>query len=383
LLGLRIVTENPPAPVLLTPADGSIDQPFQPLFTWDAPALSSLQHFQLADSAVFENILIDAPGLASSSYQPPAPLDGGRCYWWQVNASNACGESDWSDIFHFATVAPGVSFFDDMESGDGNWTHQAAQGLDHWVISSAQSHSPTQAWYVPDDSIITDSRLWNTTPVTVGAGSTLTFWHMYQFEGTSYDGAVLEISTDGGGTWSDLDAYITANGYNGTISSGFSNPLAGRHAWTGDLTTWTEVTVDLSSFSGQSVNIRWRLGCDSSVSDVGWYIDDVQITSPLPPNPAPLLSGMTPDQGNPALPTPVQITGSGFLEMPSLRLGDTWLVNVTLVNSTTLTATVPPGMLPGVYDLTLYNGDCQEATLENAFTVGEASFIAHLPIVSK
>ncbi len=35
---------------------------------------------------------------------------------------------------------------------------------------------------------------------------------------------------------------------------------------------------------------------------------------------------------------------------------------------TTLHAVVPAGMALGVYDLTLYNGDCQEAVLDDAFT---------------
>jgi len=36
-----------------------------------------------------------------------------------------------------------------------------------------------------------------------------------------------------------------------------------------------------------------------------------------------------------------------------------------------LQAVVPAGMAGGVYDLTLYNGDCQEAVLTDAFTVLE------------
>ena len=256
-----------------------------------------------------------------------------------------------------------------MESGDGQWTHAATQGIDHWVISDDQSHSPTQAWFVPDDGDITDTRLWNTNPVLVGEGSVLTFWHQYQFEGTSYDGSVLEISADGGDSWIDLGPYITANGYNGTISSGYSNPLAGRDGWTDDLTTWTEVTVDLGSFAGQSVIIRWRLGCDSSVGDTGWYIDDVQITSPLPPNPAPALTSITPNSGDSSEPTPVVITGDNFIGSPALKLGDTWLESVVVENPTTINAIVPAGMPDGVYDLTIYNGDCQQAILLEAFTV--------------
>ena len=119
----------------------------------------------------------------------------------------------------------------------------------------------------------------------------LTFWHLYQFEGANFDGAVLEISTDGGGTWNDLGGFITSNGYNGVVNSGYSNPLSGQVAWVGDLAVWTKVEVDLTSFAGQDVQIRWRIGCDSSVSDVGWYIDDVQITSPCLPTPLQLYWG--------------------------------------------------------------------------------------------
>jgi hypothetical protein len=204
--------------------------------------------------------------------------------------------------------------------------------------------------------------------VTVGAGSTLSFWHLHQFE-SSYDGSVLEISTNGGGSWTDLGPHITVNGYNGTLSTCCGNPLGGRQAWVSDLNDWTLVEVDLSGFAGQSALFRWRLGCDSSVSDIGWYIDDVQITAPLPPNPAPSVTSITPDSGPPDAPTPVQIAGSNFIETPSVRLGDTWLVNVTQVNPTLLTAIVPAGMAEGTYDLVLYNGDCQQATLADAYTV--------------
>ena len=97
---------------------------------------------------------------------------------------------------------------------------------------------------------------------------------------------------------------------------------------------------------------------------------DVQITAPLPPNPAPTLLSITPDSGSPDADAPVQIEGSNFIEIPSLRLGDTWLVDVVQVSPTLLTAVVPAGMAEGVYDLVLYNGDCQVATLSDAFTVG-------------
>jgi hypothetical protein len=197
---------------------------------------------------------------------------------------------------------------------------------------------------------------------------------------------VLEISADGGATWTDLGPYITANGYDGTISSGSGNPLGGRQAWTGDLLTWKQVEVDLESFAGQSVQIRWRIGCDDSMGDTGWFIDDVEITAPLPPGPAPEVLSVTPAIGFVGEDTPVQIAGTGFVDTPHVKLGDTWLVSVTHTSSTTLDVVVPGSMAAGVYTLTLYNGgDCQEATLSDAFTMATEPqhLYIYLPIIIK
>jgi hypothetical protein len=375
---LDVVQASPAAPALLAPPDGAMDQPFAPAFEWSTTPFASSYNYQLDTSPLFEAPLLDVGDLPDPTFTPGNPLEGGTCYWWHAQGYNACGAGEWAAPFHFATVALDVGFFDNMEAGGGQWTHAAAQGSDHWAISTAQSHSPTHAWFVPDDAVITDSRLWNIAAVPVGAGSTLTFWHQHQFE-SSYDGAVLEISTNGGATWTDLGPHITANGYNGTISSAYGNPLGGRQGWVSDLNTWTQVEVDVSSFAGQDALVRWRLGCDSSVSDVGWYIDDVQITSPLPPNPAPVVTVITPDSGPSDAPTPVQIAGTGFLETPAVRLGETWLLDVTWVSPSQLTAVVPAGMEPGMYDLMLFNGDCQEASLPDAFTItGEPGNTLHV-----
>jgi hypothetical protein len=385
-VGLDLFAGVPGVPELLTPADGATDQPFKPSFDWADLPYSNSYNFELDKGPFFETPVVTATGLTDSSFNLTTPLEGGTCYWWRTQADNTCGTGNWSDPFHFSTVSVGVSFSDDIESGDGNWTHAVDQGTDHWTISEAQSHSPTHAWFVPDDSVVTDSRLWNTEPITIGVGSALTFWHQYQFEGSgaySYDGSILEISTNGGTTWTDLGSFITANGYNGTIYAGFGNPLGGLQAWTGDLTEWTEVSVDLSSFAGQSAQFRWRFGADSSVSDVGWYIDDVQVTSPLPPNPAPVLTAIDPNTGDNRFATPVVITGSGFSGAPVLKLGDTWLEDVVVVDENTISAVVPAGLPKGVYDLMIYNGDCQSGDgLAGAFTVTSVTQI-FLPLTVK
>jgi hypothetical protein len=368
-LSLRVVGDVPAGPNLTSPVDGAVDQLFLPQLEWDPLPYATIYHLQLDYSPLFDNPLIDVQDVAATTYIPASPLEERRCYWWRVQGENVCGVGNWADPFHFATLSPELVFFDDMESGDGQWSHQAAQGSDHWQLTTGQSHSPTHAWYVLNDNVVTDSWLRSVSPITVGNGSTLTFWHRHQFE-YSYDGGVLEISTDGS-TWSDLGPYITANGYNGTLSTCCSNPLGGREAWVDDLTDWTQVEVDLTAFAGQSIYLRWRIGCDHSISEEGWYIDDVAISAPRPANPAPSLLEIQPNVGAAAGATTVHITGTHFITSPHLRLGDTWLRPVARIGSNRLQGVVPAGMTPGTYDLTLYNGDCQIATLSEAFTVTE------------
>jgi hypothetical protein len=38
-----------------------------------------------------------------------------------------------------------------------------------------------------------------------------------------------------------------------------------------------QVVVDLSSYAGKSVVIRFRIGTDTNVKGGGWFIDDVSV----------------------------------------------------------------------------------------------------------
>ncbi len=210
------------------------------------------------------------------------------------NGSGACagGNQDGNTEELSGTAAgPDVEVFaDDIESGPGAWTTSAGPddtGTDPWSIVETDSHSPTHAWFVSDEAVIKDQRLALTDPIAVGPAAMLSFWHHFDLEAT-YDGGVLEYSTDGGASWFDIlegnGAGVPAdagrflmNGYTGTISTGFSSPIGGRQAWEGDSGGFQEVIVDLADFNGESVHFRWRLGCDVSVSDVGWWVDDARV----------------------------------------------------------------------------------------------------------
>ena len=92
----------------------------------------------------------------------------------------------------------------------------------------------------------------------------------------------------------------------------------------------------------------------------------------------PAVTGITPAFAPNDIDVAVTISGTGFaaamsgtvvVKSPTASLGSTALTNVTFVNSTTLTGTVPWGLNPGVYPLTVVNPDGGAGSLAGAFTV--------------
>ena len=87
------------------------------------------------------------------------------------------------------------------------------------------------------------------------------------------------------------------------------------------------------------------------------------------PQDAPTVTQVDPASAPNDLDTPIVITGTGFTAGMTVTLGNTQLPDAGWVSSTTLTATVPWGLNPGVYTLTVSNPDGQSGGLPKAFTV--------------
>lgn len=167
-----------------------------------------------------------------------------------------------------------TSLDDDFEPGaEVGWTHNAAIGPDNWAVrSDGGAHSPTNVYsYEMTTGGLTDTRL--ISPTFTGGGQ-LTFWHSYNLE-FGFDGAVLELSTNGGASWFDAGPNIVEGGYNGTISDCCGSALQNRNAWMGTQTTMTRVRVNLAAFPG-SLKARFRFATDPFAVGDRWLIDDVK-----------------------------------------------------------------------------------------------------------
>jgi hypothetical protein len=234
-----------------------------------------------------------ATGVSGTSYSDTSPLVFNTTYYYIVRAVDSANGVEETNTVTKSAVPTGpvtlsniTETFEGALSGGGfdnaGWTHQALSGAVDWVLSTAQAQTPTHSQFSADQTSISD-RVLVTPTFGVNASTTLSFWHTFSFESATscFDAGTLEITTNGGTTWTVVpDANFTAGLFNGTVSTGFSNPIGGKGAWcSGTIGPMTQVSVNLASFAGSDVKVRWHEGDDSSAAATGWFVDSVQINS--------------------------------------------------------------------------------------------------------
>jgi hypothetical protein len=194
----------------------------------------------------------------------------------QWNRNNA-PPAAYAKIEYTSKLSGGPVYFNDLvEGGENGWLKtRSPSSVPLWAIVTTASHSPTHSWFASSDEADSDQFLYRNGLV-VSNGACLAFWHAYELE-EGYDGAVVEISLNGGATWTDIGTNATQNGYNAVISSDFGNNIGGRPAFSGSSGGFVETVIPLSHYAGQTVGIRFRQADDSSVAASGWWIDDIRL----------------------------------------------------------------------------------------------------------
>jgi hypothetical protein len=195
-----------------------------------------------------------------------------------------------------APIACGAPVFTEKFDGVGapvlpaGWTSAIATGPGPGWVTATNSHvSAPNAVSVDEPAVVSDKRLETPAISIASAAAQLTFSNFYAFESSGlnfYDGGVLEVSSPNinGGTFTDITnaavgGSFSAGGYNATISSNFSNPIAGRPAWGGTAGGYLNTVANLGpNVAGQSIKLRFRMGSDNSNAGGGWRIDNISIT---------------------------------------------------------------------------------------------------------
>jgi hypothetical protein len=188
----------------------------------------------------------------------------------------------------------------------GTWRDGAGDGGAYlspesvWRISSAEAKSGTHSYHnAPDHDRYTNDTCASlvTPPIALDANAELAYAARFNLE-YQWDGVIVEISADGGATWTDLppaggypstlaetqgengtDAPVNACGYPKTAGA-FTGPQGNA-----SLTPWTDYHSSLAAFSGKTVRIRWRFTSDPGSEFEGFYLDDVTISNAKLPGP--------------------------------------------------------------------------------------------------
>jgi extracellular elastinolytic metalloproteinase len=166
-----------------------------------------------------------------------------------------------------------VVYTDSMEKDTGFWTKVTDQGSGRFMLVSSVKNSGKFSWFVSDPAAQSDRSLVGEFSLTM-TDPVLSFFHWYNTE-ADWDGAVIEV--DGGSGWEDVGHLMLSNGYNSTIRTNQASNISNRDAFSGNSEGFIETVIDLGSYQGKTIKIRFRMVSDGAQGATGWYIDDLTL----------------------------------------------------------------------------------------------------------
>lgn len=153
-------------------------------------------------------------------------------------------------------IASRAGLSDDMESGEGDWSHSGT--FSNWHLDTIRYNSPTHSWYCGNVGGVytnqNDASLYS--PYFVATpDSDFLFYHWYATEGNS-DYGFVEVD-NGSGWWKTLDDFTGSSG------------------------SWLHEAYSMAGYGGQTIRLRFRFISDYGTINEGWYVDDVLYPSNL------------------------------------------------------------------------------------------------------
>ncbi|TYS76197.1 peptidase M6 [Rossellomorea aquimaris] len=103
--------------------------------------------------------------------------------------------------------------------------------------------------------------------------ATLNFDNFIDIE-EQWDFGVVQVSTDGGDTWTSL---ANENTRSDVVEEGYPKIKENLPGFTGHYEDWKQESFDLSEYAGQKVLISFRYLTDWGYNDSGWFVDNIEI----------------------------------------------------------------------------------------------------------
>ncbi|ADU49418.1 immune inhibitor A domain-containing protein [Intrasporangium calvum] len=151
------------------------------------------------------------------------------------------------------------------------------------VVTLATPHSGDNMWWSNNDQDWARNTLTRTVDVPDATDAKFWMWNDYVIE-EDWDYGFVEVSTDGGSTWTEQKVYDEA-GVALTTADGYSDPNGRmadyggkKYGLTGHTDGWEHHYIDLSGFAGQTVQVRLLIATDAAFLERGWFADDFSVT---------------------------------------------------------------------------------------------------------
>jgi hypothetical protein len=207
-------------------------------------------------------------------------------YYVEAASTDALGNrtvDDGGGAFHPTETAGWAVLLDEDFTTDPGWTVDNGGNAHGWAFGTptgggGQHGAPDPTSGVTGDSVygvnlagdydnnLANNQLTLTTPAvdcSLATSLKLRYWRWLGVESSSYDHARVQVSTNGGGSWT-------------TVWENTEDIDGG---------SWVEDVIDLTAVAAGApdVTIRWTLGStDTSYQFAGWNLDDVRLEGAVP-----------------------------------------------------------------------------------------------------
>ena len=183
---------------------------------------------------------------------------------------------------------PGKWTTDDDHPGDPLWTradNYAFSGTYSWSTSPAGTYTDPPSGETWNDSLT--SEVLDLSNATTAELTFRTRYRIYSCE----DNGFVEISVDGGSNWIPLNDNISQH-CDGSEPDDSSEAryTSNSNEITGNINGWLKKSLDISSFAGPNVQIRFRFERLPPNTRDGWWLDDIRVIQDFDINDATLLA---------------------------------------------------------------------------------------------
>jgi hypothetical protein len=199
---------------------------------------------------------------ANSSVVKTLPAGGG--------GFNPPGSTPPSTFYQFFVASQVIALYDEANNIN-NWT-----SVGGWNITTAKYVSPPSSFTDSpggnySNNVTSSLKYNNQISLTDVLGVTLEFDTQWSIE-TDWDYGQIQISTNNGSTWTALQGLYTNPGVGSFQPNG--EPL-----YDGTQLTWVHETIDISNYANQNISLRFLFRSDGNVTQDGWYVDNIKITT--------------------------------------------------------------------------------------------------------